>query len=268
MSANGWKRRINRADELAGRYSFAAEILRFYSAIARFQEQSFEAVHPSLGTGRSVTGPDPFIQPIPQQFAARFRPFLAAVERNGPAKLQENARGLAADSDRSHLELLTLFWQGDSASIASGLPDFFARAFLQPLAVSMRMHANFQWKGPTAYVCPFCRRKPGVGVLRPMGDGGQRLLVCSFCLAEWEFRRILCAGCGEMDPAKLPVYAAEEMEHVRVDACDSCKTYLKTVDFTKAALGEPVVDEIATVPLDLWAQGRGYTKLQVNLLQL
>jgi formate dehydrogenase maturation protein FdhE len=40
------------------------------------------------------------------------------------------------------------------------------------------------------------------------------------------------------------------------------------VDFTKSALGEPTVDEIASVPLDLWAQGHGYRKVQVNVMQL
>ena len=104
--------------------------------------------------------------------------------------------------------------------------------------------------------------------MRPLGEGGQRSLICSFCLAEWEFRRIVCPGCGEEDPVKLPIYAAEELQHVRVEACDSCKTYIKTVDLTKSGLGEPVVDEMASVALDLWAQMRGYTKLQVNLLQL
>jgi FdhE protein len=42
---------------------------------------------------------------------------------------------------------------------------------------------------------------------------------------------------------------------------------LKTVDLTKNGLAVPVVDEIAAIPLDLWAQGRGYNKLQVNLMQ-
>jgi len=36
-----------------------------------------------------------------------------------------------------------------------------------------------------------------LGVLRPEGDSGKRFLVCSFCSLEWEFRRILCANCGE-----------------------------------------------------------------------
>jgi formate dehydrogenase maturation protein FdhE len=37
---------------------------------------------------------------------------------------------------------------------------------------------------------------------------------------------------------------------------------------TKSGLAEPIVDEIAAVPLDLWAQERGYAKLQSNLMQL
>jgi len=41
-----------------------------------------------------------------------------------------------------------------------------------------------------------------------------------------------------------------------------------TVDMTKSGLAEPIVDEMAAIPLDLWAQKQGYTKLQTNLMQL
>jgi FdhE protein len=64
------------------------------------------------------------------------------------------------------------------------------------------------------------------------------------------------------------VYTAEELKHVRVECCDSCRTYIKTVDMTKMGRAEPVVDEMAAVPLDVWAEQRGYAKLQRNLLQL
>jgi len=33
-------------------------------------------------------------------------------------------------------------------------------------------------------------------------------------------------------------------------------------------LADPVVDEIASIPLDLWARERGYAKLQANLMLL
>jgi formate dehydrogenase maturation protein FdhE len=37
---------------------------------------------------------------------------------------------------------------------------------------------------------------------------------------------------------------------------------------TKMGHAEPVVDEMAAVPLDLWAEKQGYVKLQRNLLQM
>ena len=51
-----------------------------------------------------------------------------------------------------------------------------------------------------------------------------------------------------------------------LDCCDSCKTYIKTVDLTLNGHAEPIVDELASAPLDLWARDRGYAKLQKNLL--
>jgi formate dehydrogenase maturation protein FdhE len=38
------------------------------------------------------------------------------------------------------------------------------------------------------------------------------------------------------------------------------------VDLTKNGHAVPVVDELATIPLNLWAQEHGYTKVQPNLL--
>jgi len=102
-------------------------------------------------------------------------------------------------------------------------------------------------------------------VLRPEANGGKRLLMCSFCLTEWEFRRILCPFCGEEDYQKLPRYSVQDPV-VRVEACDTCKRYLKSVDMTVDGLAVPLVDEIATVPLDLWAAERGYRKICVNLM--
>jgi formate dehydrogenase maturation protein FdhE len=48
--------------------------------------------------------------------------------------------------------------------------------------------------------------------------------------------------------------------------CDACKTYIKRIDLTKNGRAEPLVDELASAPLDLWAREPGCTKLQSNLL--
>ncbi len=118
------------------------------------------------------------------------------------------------------------------------------------------------------FFCPRCGSPPVLAILRPEGDGGKRFLLCSRCDTEWEFRRLVCPACGEEDGGKLPVYIAEEFPHVRVEACDSCRRYVKCIDLTRNGLAVPVADEIASVALDLWARENGYTKLQLNLLGL
>jgi formate dehydrogenase maturation protein FdhE len=268
MADSEWQRRIARAEELGGVYTFAAEILRFYGAIARFQ-QSFSGDIAKLIAVSVAPNGEAFARPLPAGLAGTFGSFLSVVEQNGPSPLREAARELQDSGEDSNFQLLEVFWNDkDNGSLPPGPNDFFARAFLQPYAELIRSRSTLHWSGPAPYVCPFCKRKPGLGVLRPLGDGGQRSLVCSFCVAEWEFRRIVCPGCGEENHQKLPVYTAEELKHVRVEACDSCRTYIKTVDLTKSGRAEPVVDEMASIPLDLWAHNQGYTKLQSNLMQL
>jgi formate dehydrogenase accessory protein FdhE len=261
-----WQRRVARAEQLLTQQISASEILRFYLAVANFQREfSAELERPSYPI-EVEAGINLFAASLPASLVSRFRDFTSLVARHGPAPLQRAAHELETDSKASHSTLLQNFWARGAE--AEGLNDFFARAFLQPYAANLRSHSVMHRNGPAPYVCPLCNRKPGGGVLRPLGDGGQRSLVCSFCLKEWEFRRIVCPGCGEEDHAKLPVYTAEEFQHVRVEACDTCRLYIKTVDMTKNGLAEPVVDEIASPALDVWAQSQGYSKLQANLMQL
>jgi formate dehydrogenase accessory protein FdhE len=268
MSQDPWQRRIERAEDLSHQHAFAAEILRFYLQVAQFQRDLYRRLESS-----SATGPNRSSDPIPgppelPELAASFPRFLLVIEEHAPTRLADFAHGLRSAPESTQTELLNDFWSGMAEPDVVGLNEFPARAFLQPYAEFVRLRSGMQWDGYTHSLCPFCSRKPGLGVLRQQGDGGSRSLICSFCLAEWQFRRILCPGCGEEDHSKLPVYTAAELDHVRVECCDTCKSYLKTVDLTKNGLAEPLVDEIAAVPLDLWAQQHGYSKLQANLLQM
>jgi FdhE protein len=114
--------------------------------------------------------------------------------------------------------------------------------------------------------CPVCEARPIVGVLRPEGDGARKSLVCMLCAHEWTFRRVCCPACGEDREPQMAFYSAAEIPHVRVDVCDTCHFYLKSVDLTKTGLAVPVVDELATLSLDLWAREKGYRKFQMNML--
>ena len=115
-----------------------------------------------------------------------------------------------------------------------------------------------------AAVCRRCRTSamPGESLVT-----GPRYLVCSRCHHTWVFARMTCAGCGEHSGSKLPIYGeTERFPHLRVDACDSCGGYLLTVDLGKAPGAVPIVDELAAVPLDLYARDQGKRKIVPNLM--
>jgi len=115
--------------------------------------------------------------------------------------------------------------------------------------------------------CRWCGDQPLVGVLREEGHGARRALVCARCLIARDYLRVVCPACGEETFDALPIYTAEQFAHVRIDACDTCKHYLKTIDGTKDGLADPVVDDLASVALDLWAREQGYVRTRQNLLR-
>lgn len=138
-------------------------------------------------------------------------------------------------------------------------------AVLQPYVEYLAHSADMPAHAVRRPVCPFCGSKPLAGVLRPEGDGAKRSLVCSFCYTEWDYLRIACPACEESRDEKMCVYMASQFEHIRVEACETCKTYIKTIDLTKNRLAIPEVDELAAIPLTLWADDQGYTKLSRNI---
>lgn len=261
VTLSSWQKRIKRAKELSEQHAFAREILGFYIHVARFQED--------LHAHMAAEFPVPFgnYNSLAREelsvLSERFPAFLSLTEKHGPNSLGELTRELNGRGKDFWEELLRSAWTTHSTSNA----DFIlALMFLQPWAEVVRSRATKRATNSPYALCPFCQRKPALGVMRQMGDGASRSLICAFCGAEWEFRRIVCAGCGEENDKKLALFTANEFGYIRVECCDSCKTYLKTIDLTKNGLAEPIVDEMASAPLDLWARENGYAKLQVNIL--
>ena len=257
-----WQRRIQRAEEVSRQYPYAAEILGFYIHLARFQED----LHRRLSTILQLptASLDSELSPAElSELSSSFDSFLAMVKKHAPVPLVELAGELGARGRSFWIELLAHGWVERSPSAAHA---FLAQAFLQPYAELLRSRATPGATQQPYALCPFCHRKPCYGILRQMGDGAARSMVCAFCLAEWEFRRLVCPGCGEEDDKRLPVFTATDFDYIRVEGCNTCRTYTKSIDLTKNGHAEPLVDELASAPLDLWAQENGYSKLQNNLL--
>ena len=103
-------------------------------------------------------------------------------------------------------------------------------------------------------------------LLRLEGDGMAFTLSCSLCFGEWLYPREGCPSCGDTGDARLVHYHAPELEHLEVRACDRCHVYLNVIRLADAPDAVPDADEIAALPLDVWAQERGYRKLVRNLI--
>ncbi|HZU41855.1 MAG TPA: formate dehydrogenase accessory protein FdhE, partial [Terriglobales bacterium] len=253
------QKRIARAEELAKAHVSVGEILKFYAEVARLQ-----------GEMRARFASRPW--PLPGSGAldvlalgAIFPKFIDQLAKKATPQLKQAATELKNAGQEKWSALLCEEWQGSGQQFDLQIA-FVCRAFLQPVAELAREQVQLSLKDYFERICPFCARRPGVAVLRPEGDGAKRSLQCSFCLGEWNFRRIVCPSCGEEDNQKLPVYTAEEFDYIRVEACDTCKTYIKSVDLTKNGHAEPVVDEIASAALDVWAREHGYEKIELNLM--
>ncbi|HEV7509751.1 MAG TPA: formate dehydrogenase accessory protein FdhE [Thermoanaerobaculia bacterium] len=280
MIRDKWDPRIQRATELAGRFPFAAEGLRFYERIASFQKSLYNGLATGNGAAK-IERPPGGLRAELELFALLpwFASFLSFIQDIAPAPLAQSAASLSTAGSIRWEEVLDEFWRAGapggamSTISAAGISspstpaeELIAWAFLQPYAEHLADHTLRPELHDTPLVCPVCSARPQVGVLRPLGDGGKRSLICSLCATEWDFRRIVCPACGEEDVGKLPVYVAEEHPHVRVEACDTCHYYIKTIDLTKDGRAVPVVDELAAIPLSLWAVEHEYTKVSTNLL--
>jgi len=87
-----------------------------------------------------------------------------------------------------------------------------------------------------------------------------RSLLCALCGLEWGVPRIRCPLCAEADPARLPIFRAEQYPGVRIEACEGCKRYLKSLEMVGKHPDFPEIDELDSLALDLWAQEQGFTR--------
>jgi hypothetical protein len=270
--------RIARAELLSARLPFAAEILDFYLKAASFQKECYGNLPKLLSKRTAGPAANQFHSEVDfLPMADSFGDLLSLVRTSAPSPLATEATKLLSQGKSVWVKNLEDFWKaglfeapkendGLSEPCVNPIHEFLARAYLQPYAefiVSSMLPPNLPM---TVCRCPRCNSLPLLGVLRPEGDGGKRFLQCALCSQEWEFRRILCAFCGEEREDHLPVFVSEQLPHIRVESCQTCKRYLRSIDLTKDGNAVPLVDDLSAVPLGLWASEQGLRRIQSNLL--
>lgn len=256
-SATAFDERARRARELAARYAHVAEPLGLYGALQDAQATAFERARAD--------------RPRTDELAAY------AVRVAVPGVMEAT---MTAGTEMLREAVLLRFHGGDLEAIVAAwlrgdeqdpTDTYLARAAAAPLLEALPDDAaGLRAQDSDDRHCPVCGGLPQVAVFTATGEAlvtGERRLVCSRCGTEWRYARMTCASCGETGGANMPILSdPERLAHIRVDACDSCRRYLLTVDLRQEPHAVPIVDEIAGLPLDLVAAERGYAKITPNVM--
>ena len=273
--------RAARARELMTGTSLAADLLGFYAALAEYQQRlvdQWDDNNDAAASSGSLLGA------IDAEWVGQAARDVVAYVVSGfsrtnettpvvaPAPLRAAAEALRDVGEEDWRELFESYRAGpdEATTRFSEVAVFALEAVLQPIAERL---AAARQNRPTVSTtestrCPVCGGAPVVGVLREEGHGARRRLVCGLCLTEWNYLRVVCVRCGEQRFDALPVFSAEQYPHARVEACDTCQSYLKTIDAGRDGRAVPVVDDLATITLDLWAREQGYARVRTNLIRI
>ena len=190
-------------------------------------------------------------------------PFLRTIAEHGPEQLVEQALiRLDDDRDTARARLMT-YWRGESTT----RDDYLSRAILRPFAETLRARGATLDRLHNPGHCPFCGGPPVVSTRRaiPDAEAGLRMLHCALCGLEWNFNRAMCPSCAEEKPDKLPVFRSDAHPSVRIEACDTCSRYVKSIDLTQDARPIAEVDDVVSLSMDLWAADEGYTRIEPGL---
>jgi FdhE protein len=148
--------------------------------------------------------------------------------------------------------------QRSLAWLATLLLRPYVSAAARELAVHVGRFLSEHTFWPHPY-CPVCGHEPFMAILtRP---SGRRQVECSLCATRWEVRRGTCVFCGEehREGAGFLYYDLESP--YRVEVCDKCRRYIKSVDARKTAADrEPVLmaEDLATLYFDVLARRKRY----------
>ncbi len=110
--------------------------------------------------------------------------------------------------------------------------------------------------------CPVCGSLPSLNLLK--GEGGKRYSLCSCCGYQWRIDRLSCAVCGNKEQGSLQYFLGEGEEAYRIDLCDQCHHYIKTIDYRNLEASDPSLEDLATLHLDVVAVQKGYKRSVPN----
>jgi len=279
-----WADRRQRTADLRRRYAFARELLDLYGALLVVQEQAYEEAIPARPPAAQLV----------VYVAEKVVPAVVNVTiASGPQKLRDSVASCIETTNPGHI--VAAWINGDDQPLVE---RYLGRASVGPVLEALGSYVAASSVGVhDSKHCPSCGGPPQLSYFALAGEdlaAGGRFLVCARCHAAWGYARMTCPGCGEDSSSRLPIFSEEGtasgergsvvrglegklggqggnehnavFRHIRIEACESCHQYLLSIDLAADPAAVPIVDELAAVPLDLYARERGFSKITSNLM--
>jgi len=131
----------------------------------------------------------------------------------------------------------------------------------RPYFLALRKRQNTDTEAWEEGKCPVCSARPS---LSSMTREGERRIFCSFCGTEGKVQTMGCLYCGTEDGAARKMLTFEGEEGVKLDACDSCRSYGKVIDEWLLARMTIDLADVVSLPLDIVVQQKGYKRRSPN----
>jgi Protein involved in formate dehydrogenase formation len=146
------------------------------------------------------------------------------------------------------------FVELDASDVLDQVLTLSMRPFLSRCAEVLQQRPELSlW---THAHCAVCGGQPDLSVITPSAE---RHLICGRCELRWKWEPLTCPYCRNSERSKITSFATPDGQY-RVYACDVCRRYLKAYDGRRATRPVmPMVDAVATLPLDAAAIQRGYS---------
>jgi len=159
----------------------------------------------------------------------------------------QQVAGVGIPASKSFAEL-------DGADVIDQVLTVSMRPFLSRCAEVLQQRSELSlW---THSHCALCGGQPDLSVITPSAE---RHLICGRCELRWKWESLACPYCRNSERSKITSFATSDGKY-RVYACDVCRRYLKAYDGRRASRPVmPIVDAVATLPLDAAAIQRGYS---------
>jgi FdhE protein len=221
------------------------------------------------GKGLPLLGREGFVLDL--EGAQRLFYAISAVGQGATAKMGDELPRITEAIETGELDLRELLskhydarhlaHEAERCGLDEGILAFLVQASVRPCleAHMEQIQDSLDLETWLRGECPLCGSAPQMAQLRD--EGGKRYLQCSFCGCQWRWERIACPACNNRDMDSLHYLYAEEEEAYRVDLCDQCKGYIKTVDARKLDYDPDInLEDIVTIHLDILAMDKGYRR--------